>query len=293
MEAKMRTSEKEKGSSGQIYSRGNRIVRWILSVVYISYTMITFFVLGVTFVDSFKSKSELAVNLFSLPQTWVATSYATLFGKGNIFQSFSNSLMITTVGTALCIFLASMTAYGISRYSFRGKGALTAYFLVGMMVPIQVTVLPLFLIMQKLHILNTRIGMILLYGSQISFSMYVFAKFFRTIPVALEESARLDGASDFTTFIRIILPICKPVIFTMCLITAVGCWNDFYMPMVLLSKKAKQTLTLMIYTYTSQFIRNMDVCFAAVVVTLTPVIILYCIFSRQMVEGITGGSVKG
>lgn len=287
------TSKVKKGTSGQIYSKKNQVLRWVISIIYICYTMIAFGVLGITFIDSFKKKTDLAKNLFSIPKKWVLDSYRTLFEKADIFSAFGNSLIITCCGTALCIFLAAMVAYGISRYEFKGKGALTAYFLVGMMVPVQVTVLPLFLLMQKMHILNTRLGMILLYGAQLSFSMYVFAKFFKTIPAALEESARLDGASDFLIFVRIILPICKPVIFTMCLITAVGYWNDFYMPMVLLTKKSKQTLTLMIYTFTSQFVRKMDICFAAVVITLIPIIILYCAFSTQMVEGITGGSVKG
>ena len=283
---------KTKGSSGQIYSKGNQVSRLLISAIYIVYTMIAFFVLGVTFMNSLKEKGDLATNLFSLPKKIVFNSYHVLFEKNNIGQAFINSIIITFGGTALCIFMAAMVAYGISRYDFKGRGFLSGYFLIGMMVPMQVTVLPLFLIMQKLGLLNTRLGMILLYGSSISFSMYVFAKFFRTIPMALEEAARIDGASDFKIFIQIILPICRPVIFTMALITAVGYWNDFYMPMVLLSKKSTQTLTLMIYTYLNEFVRKMDVSFAAVVLTLLPVILLYCIFSKQMVQGITGGAVK-
>lgn len=284
---------KEKGKSGQIYSLKSKIARGILSVMLIFYTFITFFVLGITTIDSFKSKSELSKNLFSLPKHFTLSNYQKLFEKGNIFTAFFNSLLLVIFGTALCIFLAAMVAYGISRYQFKGKGMLTAYFLIGMMVPMQVTVLPLFLIMSKMHLLNTHIGMILLYGANISMSMYVFSKFFRTIPTALEESARLDGAGDFLIFRKIILPVCKPVLFTMALLSAVSIWNDFYMPMVILSKKSMQTLTLVIYTYLSQFIRKMDIAFAAVVFTLVPMIILYCLFSTQMVQGITGGSVKG
>lgn len=280
-------------AGGQIYSAGSKALRWSISILFILYTCITFFVLGATVLNSFKEKADLAVNMFSWPKDFVLTSYQKLFEKDNIFLAFGNSLLLSLCGTALCVFLACTTAYGLSRYRFRGQGALTAYFLVGMMVPMQVTVLPLFLIMQRLHLLNTHLGMILLYGSGISFSMYVFSKFFKTVPAALEESARLDGSNDFITFLVIILPVCKPVIFTMSLITFIGCWNDFYMPMVLLSKRSLQTLTLSIYTYMSQFVRKMDVSFASVVFTLGPIILMYCLFSRQMVEGITGGAVKG
>lgn len=160
-----------------------------------------------------------------------------------------------------------------------------SYFLVGMMFPIQVSVLPLFLILKKIQLINTLPGMSLL--------VYIFQKFFRTIPASLEESARLDGAGELTIFRKIILPICKPVIFTISLITAVGQWNDFYMPMVFLWKKSTRTLTLAIYKYLNEFLKNMNVSFAAVIITLIPIIVLYCLFSKQIVEGLVGGAVKG
>ena len=269
---------RQKGKSGQIYSLKSKVVRGIVSTILILYTGITLFVLGFTVLNSFKQKSELVTNLFGWPNKFVLDSYKTVFSDGSIFRNFGNSLLLTLCGTALCVFLASMVAYGISRYDFKGKGALTAYFLIGMMVPMQVTVLPLFLIFQKLHLLNTLTGMILLYGSGISLSMFIFSRFFKTISKALEESAKLDGANDFTIYTRIILPVCKPVIFTVSLIVSVGYWNDFYLPMILLSKKAKYTLTLVIFNYLGQFVKRMDVSFAAVVITLVPVILLYCFF---------------
>ena len=284
---------RQKGKSGQIYSLKSKVVRGIVSTILVLYTGITLFVLGFTVLNSFKRKSELITNLFGWPHKFVLDSYKTVFADGSIFRNFGNSLLLTLCGTALCVFLASMVAYGISRYDFKGKGVLIAYFLIGMMVPMQVTVLPLFLIFQKLHLLNTLTGMILLYGSGISLSMFIFSRFFKTISKALEESAKLDGANDFTIYTRIILPVCKPVIFTVSLIVSVGYWNDFYLPMILLSKKAKYTLTLVIFNYLGQFVKRMDVSFAAVVITLIPVILLYCFFSNQMVEGITGGAVKG
>lgn len=161
------------------------------------------------------------------------------------------------------------------------------------MVPVQVSILPLFLILRKLGLLNNILGLVLVYISGISMACFIFQKFFRTIPVALEESARIDGAGDFKIFFKIIVPLCKPVIMTVALITAIGEWNDFYMPMILLGKKASHTLTLVIYQYVGQFTRYMGESMAAVVIALIPIIILYFAFSSQIVEGITGGAVKG
>lgn len=279
--------------SGEILSPAGKAVRWVCSAVLALYTCIAIFVLAVTLLDSFKTKSDLISNLVGWPASFTLESFSAVLRQDNFLLYFRNSILLTVCGTGGCILLSSLTAYGISRYQFRGKSFLTSYLLVGMMVPIQVSVLPLFLILKKMSLLNTLYGLILVYVSCISFPCFIFEKFFRTIPIALEESARIEGAGDLRIFFQIILPLCKPVIFTIALITGVGLWNDFYMPMVLLGSKTNQTLTLAIYVYLNQFMRNMNVSFAAVLITLVPVIIVYFVFSSQLVEGLTGGAVKG
>lgn len=277
----------------QIISPAGKAVRRIFSVILIIYTCITIFVLGFTFINSLKTKSDLITNMFGLPKNISFDSFVQVLTQDNFLNYLKNSVVLTVCGTFFCIFLAAMAAYGISRYQFKNKSLMTAFFLVGMMFPIQVLVLPLFIILKKFALINTLRGMILIYAAGMSLPVYIFQKFFRTLPVSLEESARLDGAGDFKIFLRIIIPICKPVIFTVSLITAVGQWNDFYMPMVILGKKSTMTLTLAIYKYLSEFLKNMNVSFAAVVITLIPIVIVYCMFSTQIVEGLTGGAVKG
>ena len=279
--------------SSEILSPTEKVNRWILSILFVLYTGITIFVLAISLVDSFKTKSDLVTNLTGWPTSFNLENYIAVFQQDNFLIYFGNSVLVTVCGTGGCILLSALTAYGISRYQFKGKSFLKSYLLIGLMVPIQVSVLPLFLILKQMSLLNTLYGLILVYISCISFPCFIFEKFFHTIPVALEESARIEGASDLKIFFRIILPLCKSVIFTIALITGVGLWNDFYMPMVLLGGKENQTLTLAIYVYLSQFMRNMNVSFAAVIITLIPVIIVYFVFSSQLVEGLTGGAVKG
>lgn len=279
--------------SGEILSPAGKTVRRILSILLMLYTGIAIFVLAITLMDSFKTKSDLIANLTGWPTSFTLENYTTVLQQDDFLLYFRNSVVLTVFGTGGCILLSALTAYGISRYQFKGKSFLTSYLLIGLMVPIQVSVLPLFLILKQMSLLNSIYGLILVYVSCISFPCFIFEKFFRTIPVALEESARIEGASDLKIFFCIILPLCKPVIFTIALITGVGLWNDFYMPMVLLGARENQTLTLAIYVYLTQFMRNMNVSFAAVIITLIPVIILYFAFSSQLVEGLTGGAVKG
>ena len=277
----------------EVLSAKGKIARWIISTILILYSFITIFVVGITLMDSLKTKGDLVSNFVGLPKALSLSSYSSVLFDTDILLYLKNSVILTVCGTAGCILLSSMAAYGIARYQFKGKTLLSSYFMVGMMVPIQVTILPLFLILRNMGLLNHLAGLILVYISGISMSCLIFQKFFRTIPVALEESARLDGCSDLRVFFKIILPICKPVMFTMALITSIGQWNDFYMPMVILGNKNVTTLTLAIYRYIGQFMRYMSESMAAVMITLVPIIVVYFLFSSQIVEGLTGGAVKG
>lgn len=289
----MKTRKNDDMQSGKVvYSTSQKIIRAILSAILILYTSITIFVIVVTVMDSFKTKVDLITNFIGFPKEFSIESYTNVLLNDNFLMYFKNSILLTVIGTTGCIILSAMVAYGIARYEFKGKNLLVSYFLVGMMVPIQVSVLPLFLILRKMGLLNHLAGMILVYMAGISMSCYVFQKFFVGIPKSLEESARIDGCHDMKIFFRIILPISKPVIFTMALITAVGEWNDFYMPMVLLGDKKTTTLTLAIYRYLGQFAKYMNQAMAGVVITLIPIIIIYFLFSNQLIEGITGGAVK-
>lgn len=289
-------AKKKKGdfaqSNGEVLSTSGKIIRWTCSIILILYSFFTIFVLAVTVMDSLKTKGDLVTNFVGLPKEISFSSYLSVLVDGDFLLYFKNSLILTVCGTVGCILLSSMAAYGIARYQFKGKGLLSGYFMIGMMVPVQVSILPLFIILRNLGLLNKLLGLILVYISGISMSCLIFQKFFRTIPVALEESARLDGCHDLRIFFSIILPITKPVIFTMALITAIGQWNDFYMPMVLLGNKNVTTLTLAIYRYIGQFTKYMSESMAAVVITLIPIIIIYFAFSSQIVEGLTGGAVK-
>lgn len=290
---KERVEKRFRERNREILSPSAKIIRWIFSIVLLLYTSITIFVIGITVMDSMKSKGDLVTNFVGLPKAWTLENYIKVLTEENLLRYAANSVFLVVVGTLGCLFLGALTAYGISRFEFKGKGFIVAYFLIGMMVPIQVSVLPLFLILRTIGLLNNLLGLALVYVSGISMGCFIFQKFFQTIPMAMEESARMDGAGDFKIFFRIIVPLCKPVIMTVALITAIGQWNDFYMPMVLLGKRSTYTLTLIIYQYIGQFTKHMGESMAAVIITLIPIIVLYFLFSSQIVEGISGGAVKG
>jgi raffinose/stachyose/melibiose transport system permease protein len=288
----MKSLIKKRQKGVEILSPFAKTVRTVLSGLLVIYTGLIVFVVVVTLLDSFKTKIDLITNFTGLPKVFSFDSYKAVLFEDNFLLYFRNSMILILAGTGGCVLLSALTAYGIARYDFKGKAFLSSYLFLGMMVPVQVIILPVFLILKNLHLLNNLLGLILVYISAISMCCLVFQKFFHTIPKALEESARMDGAGDLRIFLRIIMPVSKPVILSMALINGIIHWNDFYMPMVLIGSSATKTLTLAIYQYVGQFAKYMSESMAAVVITLIPVIILYFLFSNQMVLGLTGGAVK-
>lgn len=288
-----RIKESDRRGGNEVLSAQGKVIRWAISILLILYTSIAIFVAAVTLIDSVKSRPDLLKSFISIPSSVTFDAYKTVLFENDFVKYFVNSLILTAGGTVGCILLSAMMAYGIARYEFKGKNLLSSYLLLGMMVPVQVTILPVFLMLKKMGLLNKLSGVLFLYIAGISMSCVVFQKFFKTLPRELEESARMDGCHDVKLFFKIIFPIAKPVIVTMALIKAIGCWNDFYMPMILLGNKNTTTLTLGIYRYVGQFTRYMSETMAAVVITLIPILVLYFTFSTQIMEGMTSGAVKG
>lgn len=285
--------ESDRSGGHEVLSTQGKVIRWTISILLILYTSIAIFVAVVTLMDSMKTRPDLLKSFISIPSSIAFDAYKTVLFENDFVKYFVNSLILTVGGTAGCILLSAMMAYGIARYEFKGKNLLSSYLLLGMMVPVQVTILPVFLMLKRMGLLNKLTGVLLLYIAGISMSCVVFQKFFKTLPRELEESARMDGCHDVKLFFKIIFPIAKPVIVTMALIKAISCWNDFYMPMILLGNKNTTTLTLGIYRYVGQFTRYMSETMAAVVITLIPILVLYFAFSTQIMEGMTSGAVKG
>lgn len=272
--------------------KGSQIIKYIISFILILYTCIALYLLLSTFLNSFKTKQDLVNNILGFPKEFILNNYSTILFDEGFLKYFKNSILLVSMGLFFLISCASLAAYGIAQYDFKRKAALQTYFMIGLMFPIQLGILPLFIILSKLHLNNTLLGLALVYAANLSFPLLVFTNFFKAIPVSVLESARIDGAGEFLIFAKIALPISKPVFFTMGIINFVAIWNDFYLPLVFLTKTNVRTLTLSIYSYMSNFLKNWSLIFAAVSVALIPIIIIYFIFSKQIVAGLTGGAVK-
>ena len=273
-------------------SRSAILVKNLISFVLILYTLITIFLIGNSVLSSFKTKADLITNTMGFPSAFVLDNFRIVLGEDGFLTYLLNSVILVSLSILFMVALSSSVAYGISMFRFKGRDFIQTYFLVGLMFPIQLGILPLFVIMNKLKLTNNLLGLAMVYAANMSFSVVVFSKFFNGFQHALLEAAVIDGANPLQVFTRVVLPISKPVIFTVGLINFVMVWNDFYMPLVFLTKSSLRTLTLGIYAYTADFLANWNKVFAGVTVALLPIIIIYFFFSEQIVSGLTSGSVK-
>ena len=276
----------------KIEGTGTKVTKNLISGILILYSSLSLFLIGNTLLSSFKTKSDLIENTIGWPKSFTLDNYKVVLGEEHFFRYFLNSVILVGISLLCLEVISSMVAYGLAQYKFKGKSFMQTYFMLGLMFPIQLGILPLFIMLTKVHLNNNLLGLVLIYAANLSFPVLTFSKFFQELPVSVIESARIDGASEFQIYTKMVLPISKPVIFTVGLINFVQLWNDFFMPLVFLTKTNVRTLTLAVYSYSANFLANWNKIFAAAAIALIPVIIIYFMFSEQIVAGLTGGAVK-
>ncbi len=203
-------------------------------------------------------------------------------------------MIITTIKVPLGLFISAMAAYALAKIEFSGRKLLLLAILFGTMIPFQVMLAPLFTLVNGLHLIDTYPGVILPYlAFGIPYQVFILQSFFRAIPKELSEAARIDGASHFTIFRRIFLPVSLPVLAALLILDFVSTWNEFAMALVLLQDRAMWTLPLGLSAFQGQFSRDYGQLNAAIVMTVLPAAIVYLIFQRYFVSGLTSGAVKG
>ncbi|NBD24102.1 carbohydrate ABC transporter permease [Paenibacillus glycinis] len=236
----------------------------------------------------------LGSSFFSLPTTPQWHNYKDAYKSGHYLQYLGNSVLVTVVTLVCVIVFSSMVAYAISRFKWRYGPIVTLIFLMGMMIPMQATLLPLMVIFKNLHILNTRWALILPYiAFATPISVFILSGFMRGIPAEIEESAFIDGASVYRIFRSIILPISIPPIMTVVILTFITIWNEYIMAATFISSEKLKTLPFGIYTFVSQYNVNYGAIGAFLVLGALPVLIVYFVLSERITKGMVAGAVKG
>jgi raffinose/stachyose/melibiose transport system permease protein len=245
---------------------------------------------------SLKNNNEIFVtNPFGPPTSFRFENYVQAWSKFNVPMYFMNSVFVSVVTVVGTIVLSIMFSYAVARMHWKFKNAANTYVIIGMFVPVQVIMIPLAILVRDFHLANTYLALIIPYiAFNLSFSAMVFYGFFRSIPVELEESACIDGATIYQTFLRIMLPIVKPAIATMVIFVFLAAWNEFPMALMLITKESLKTLPLGLLFFQGQFTTEWGAMGAAMTIASLPTVLVYVLFSEQVEKALTVGSaVKG
>ncbi|WP_425497616.1 carbohydrate ABC transporter permease [Hoeflea ulvae] len=255
---------------------------WLAPVVFITFT-------------SLKSEAEIFSSAaFAFPADVQWSNYSVAWAKGNFNQTFVNSSVITVVKVPLGLLISAMAAYALAQINMGWNKLLLVFVLFGAMIPFQVMLAPLFTLVNSMGLIDTYPGIILPYlAFGVPYQVFILHGFFRAVPKELTEAALIDGASHFTIFRRIFLPVSLPVLSALLILDFVSTWNEFAMALVLLQDKNMWNLPLGLMSYQGQFSNNYGQLNAAIVMTVLPATIVYLIFQRYFVSGLTSGAVKG
>ena len=263
------------------------IILILLAVVYIAPMLWVLLV-------SLKTNAEVMGSPFSLPEIYQWGNYTFAWENARMGRAFLNSVLVSGITMIVGMLLGSMVAFAIARMRWKFSGLTLIYFLSGMMIPVHCVLIPLFVRFSKLGLTNSLTGLLLPY---ITFSLptavFLLTNFFKGMPSELMEAAFIDGCSIYKCFFRIALPLAKTGIMVAGLMNFVGNWNELLIALVFVTEDAKKTLPVTLTYFVSPYATNYVQMFAGIMIAILPTILVYCLFSNQIVDGLTAGAVKG
>ncbi len=265
------------------------LVSSIMVIIGISFLFPMYWMLNL----SFKSKSEVYVNPFGLPNKWVFTNYSDALAQFDFLRYLSNSLIYSVCTIVLTVFLGSMLAYCLSRMNWKHKGITLSYISMGLVIPAQVVIIPIMIMTKGMGIKGTHLGLILPYSAfALSSCVLMLYAFFRGLPAELEEAACIDGCNIYQTYFKIIFPVIKPAISTQCVLIFMNIYNEFFLAFILGAEDKIRPLTVgLLNFFVSIGVSHWGQIGAAMIITSLPTIIVYLIGNEQIENALTAGAV--
>jgi raffinose/stachyose/melibiose transport system permease protein len=282
------------GAGRQLEARRWTAERIGVHIVLIAFVALALGPILLVILNSLKTTPAIFGGPFTPPSatSFSLAGYERVFTRGNFLLNYRNSVIVTVSSVALTVILSTLAAYALVEYKVRGVALLAGLFVVGVMLPIRLGTIPLIKIMIGLHIMDSLLALILVYTAMsIPLGVTLMVTYFRTVPVELKEAARVDGASEFRTFL-IVLPLVRPGLAAVATVTMLPIWNDLWFPLILAPGKGNQTVTLGVQQFVGQFLNDYPALLAALTLGAVPLVVLYVIFSRQFIRGLSAGYGK-
>lgn len=271
----------------------------LVNIAVVVLCLLYLFPIYIILVNSFKSRSELYENILSFPSSFSFQYYAEAMDKMNFLKAFGNSLIVTIISIVIIVVLASMTAWMLVRSDNKISKILFSIFVATMLIPFQTLMMPLMQEMGwirdtlKIPMMDTLGGLIFMYvGFGASMAVFLYHGFVKSVPVALEEAATIDGCSKFGVFWKIVFPMLKPTTMTVIILDVIWIWNDYLLPSLVLTSKDNRTIPLSTASFFGQFTIQWNMAMAGLMLTIIPVIIFYLCAQKYIIKGVASGAVK-
>lgn len=242
---------------------------------------------------AFKTPASLAASPLSLPTDPQLANFSEAWERGGLGQAMTNSVVVTVLAVALLVITGSLAAYALARRMSRVSYGLYLIFLLGLMIPLQLGMVPLYQLMRDLNLLQTYTSLIIFeIGHQLPLVVFLYAGFLRALPREYEEAARVDGASPLSAFWRVVFPLLRPVTGTVIILTTINVWNDFLTPLLYVGGSEQRTLPVAIFAFRGEFASQWQIIFAGMGIAILPILIVYFLLQKYIIKGFASG-IKG
>jgi len=279
------------------WDRIRRLAPWVPVYAFLGlWCAFGLFVILWQILASFKTNRELFLDVWALPSQLQFQNYVKAWTVVKMGAYFMNSIVVVGASVLLLLIISTPAAYALTRIPFRGVEFVTNFLIGGMGIPVQMLFIPLFGTLSRLHLADTRTGLILVYTSlSLPFTIFLLTGFFRSLPSELEEAAAIDGASPLVTFVRIMLPLASPGVIGAAIFNFIMLWNEYMLALIFISDDSKRTISLGLYALSNsmQYTGDWVGLFAGVVIVMVPTILLFILLSQWLISSITLGAVKG
>ncbi|MCL1629861.1 carbohydrate ABC transporter permease [Roseibaca sp. V10] len=276
-------------------ARGNLGRTAAAHVILIAYTILALYPVFLILINSVKQRRAIFNDPLALPtaETFDPIGFQTVLEQGNFLLYFQNSMIVTVVSLFFVLLFGAMAAFALAEYRFRGNLLMGLYLALGIMIPIRLGTVAILEIMVAAGLVNTLTSLVLVYTAQgLPLAVFILQEFMRQVSDDLKNAARIDGLSEYRIFFTIALPLVRPAMATVAVFTMIPIWNDLWFPLILAPGEATKTLTLGSQIFLGQYVTDWNAVLAALSLAIFPVVVLYLIFSRQLIRGITKGAVK-
>ncbi|GJI90115.1 MULTISPECIES: carbohydrate ABC transporter permease [Duganella] len=269
--------------------------RLMVHATLIAYAVLALFPIALILINSVKSRAAIFDDPLALPtmESLTFVGFQKVLASTNFLLYFGNSLTVTLVALLCIVLFGAMAAWALSEYSFMGNRVLTLFLALGIMIPIRLGTVSILEMMVRLDLVNTLSALILVYTAQgLPLAVMILSEFMRQVPAELKDAARCDGVGEVRIFFQVILPLIRPAIATVAVFTMIPAWNDLWFPLILAPSERTKTVTLGVQQFIGQYVTDWNSVLAALSLAVIPMLILYAVFSRQLIRGLTAGAVK-